>query len=83
DVISPKKRKIWSKIVWSDQDHQIICPKRRLTCPAFVSFLSAISKFEQPYWKIYGEKYAEFSLSLVESNCPPTLKELTKLQILQ
>ncbi|CAG8549500.1 28415_t:CDS:2 [Dentiscutata erythropus] len=65
------------------EDHQIICPKRRLTCPAFVSFLSALSKFEQPYWKTYGEKYAEYSLSLVESNCPPTLKELTKLQILQ
>ncbi|CAG8699127.1 24942_t:CDS:2 [Racocetra persica] len=65
------------------EDHQIVCPRRRLTCPAFVSFLSGISKFEQPYWKIYGERYAEFSLSSVESNCPPTLKELTKLQILQ
>ncbi|CAG8607314.1 14402_t:CDS:2, partial [Gigaspora rosea] len=51
------------------EDHQIVCPKRRLTCPAFVSFLSATSKFEQPYWKIYGERYAEFSLPLVESNC--------------
>ncbi|CAG8606037.1 2445_t:CDS:2, partial [Acaulospora colombiana] len=73
-----------SKVKKEDwQDHQIICPNRRLSCPAFVAFRSASVKFEQPYWKIFGDRYAEFSLSLVDSNCAPSLKEIAKIQVLK
>ncbi|RHZ60418.1 hypothetical protein Glove_353g9 [Diversispora epigaea] len=65
------------------QDHQIICVKRRLSCPAFVSFLSESVKFERPLWKIFGARYADLSLSLVDSNCAPSLKEIAKEQVLR
>ncbi|CAG8665391.1 3168_t:CDS:2 [Acaulospora morrowiae] len=73
-----------SKIKKEDwKDHQIVCPKRRLSCPAFIAFISAHVKFEKPYWKIFGDRYAEFSSSLVDSNCAPSLKEIAKLQVLK
>ncbi|GES89549.1 RGS-domain-containing protein [Rhizophagus clarus] len=57
-----------SKQDW--QDHQIVCPKRRYACPTYISFICIT-------------KSNEYSLSLVDSNCPLSLKEIAKLQVLR
>ncbi|RIA97647.1 hypothetical protein C1645_752060 [Glomus cerebriforme] len=68
DVICACTQSI-SKKDW--QDHQIVCAKRRHICPAYVSFISMNTASN------------EYSLSLVDSNCPPSLKEISKLKVLQ
>ncbi|CAB4487660.1 unnamed protein product [Rhizophagus irregularis] len=56
------------RVKWSD--HQIVCPKRRYTCSSYLSFICITES-------------NEYSLSLVDSNCPLSLKEIAKLQVLQ
>ncbi|CAI2173918.1 16756_t:CDS:2 [Funneliformis geosporum] len=57
-----------SKQYW--QDHQIVCAKRRYMCPAYVAYINS-----NPDEGLLPP--------LVDSNCPLSLKEIAKLQVLK
>ncbi|CAG8433208.1 520_t:CDS:2 [Ambispora gerdemannii] len=56
------------------EDHQVVCSERRLICPAYLAFLNFQSE---------QQEYYECSLTVVDSNCPISLKELAKIRILE